>query len=104
MSTVEQLNQASEHQQFDLIHTQTPDVIPDWVMEDALSAMSQDAPGAVAIPETVEDQYTRERAAKFIGACLTGHEAELSVGEKPDRKSTRLNSSHSDRSRMPSSA
>ena len=26
------------------------------------------------------------------------------VGRQPDRKSTRLNSSHSDRSRMPSSA
>ena len=38
-----------------------------------------------------------EEELKRVG--LTNHE-----GEAPDRKSTRLNSSHSDRSRMPSSA
>ena len=50
-------------------------------------------------------KYTR----RFDGVKLTARqlrvaESEISIAFQKDRKSTRLNSSHSDRSRMPSSA
>ena len=41
---------------------------------------------------------------RFILLCLAGAVAGLFVGAIPDRKSTRLNSSHPTTSRMPSSA
>ena len=47
------------------------------------------------------DSGTLGRAAVPSGASTGVHEA---VELREDRKSTRLNSSHSDRSRMPSSA
>ena len=53
--------------------------------------------GMSGSPIYVDDQGTD----KVIGAVSFGEEYTLA---RPDRKSTRLNSSHSDRSRMPSSA
>ena len=54
--------------------------------------------GLLRIPRVISDyQVTAARACIDAGA-------DLIVGHSPDRKSTRLNSSHTDISRMPSSA
>ena len=46
-----------------------------------------------------------KRSPEYIAAKMTGGKAVVALdGEKLDRKSTRLNSSHTDISRMPSSA
>ena len=45
-----------------------------------------------------------EPAIKSIIAAVRDYAEELGLDEIPDRKSTRLNSSHTDISRMPSSA
>lgn len=82
VAAFEQPNQDLEHQLLNLEHLQAPDVIPDWVMDEAPVHLSQEAPTAVDLSETAEDIYTRREAAEFIGACLTGHEVQLSLGEK----------------------
>ena len=49
------------------------------------------------------DEFFKVRVATVKRMADFGKESEILLGES-DRKSTRLNSSHSDRSRMPSSA
>ena len=56
----------------------------------------------VAVVNQVETQKRRKGAPVGLGDTVAGQIAPLA--ELLDRKSTRLNSSHSDRSRMPSSA
>ena len=63
----------------------------------------------------LDQQLSQSLSTKGIGLAdvmlrqlkpqpMLGQVAPASAGAAPDRKSTRLNSSHSDRSRMPSSA
>ena len=61
----------------------------------------EDVPGKVAINEAVElaKSYGGDESPQFVNGVL----AKL-VHKHPDRKSTRLNSSHVSESRMPSSA
>ena len=55
--------------------------------------------------EVVERAIMPEEMAEFEECFITGSAAEVTpVSEIGDRKSTRLNSSHPSRSRMPSSA
>ena len=62
-------------------------------------------PGAVAIPECelVDKLAATAGDKKVILYCSRGQNSKVSA-EYLDRKSTRLNSSHSGQSRMPSSA
>ena len=53
-------------------------------------------------PESIEDIPTESVRAAFLQAG--GVRIELLESLRPDRKSTRLNSSHIQKSRMPSSA
>ena len=50
------------------------------------------------------DSYTPTLAAEQVGQVLEVGDGVARVAGLPDRKSTRLNSSHSSVSRMPSSA
>ena len=65
--------------------------------------------------EIVEQGFERDRQdywamrgellAKYSGRWVAVHKGRVTaVGDDPDRKSTRLNSSHIQKSRMPSSA
>ena len=60
------------------------------------------AVAGVPLVQTVE-ALRRARGA-FVGRLAATDSSELVVDARPDRKSTRLNSSHSGESRMPSSA
>ena len=55
---------------------------------------------------TLFDGVNVENAAYPLGVCAekSAYVAAVTAGYKPDRKSTRLNSSHIQKSRMPSSA
>ena len=65
-----------------------------------LSAGSPDSPGAPNSPAA--QMYTLEQIYQRLNNGTAG--TKMTTFTEPDRKSTRLNSSHSRRSRMPSSA
>ena len=63
-----------------------------------------DADHVVAVTTIVARERTLARAARVGALWGIGHSLTLFVVGGADRKSTRLNSSHSQQSRMPSSA
>ena len=69
----------------------------------SLASYAEARPWAKAMKEEVlEGRMPPWHAAK--GAGVFRHDVSLTILEKEDRKSTRLNSSHIQKSRMPSSA
>ena len=61
-------------------------------------------PGTEAIVTTAITKIVEKKEKKEICSCETEGAVEAVKEEKVDRKSTRLNSSHIEESRMPSSA
>ena len=81
----------------------------DYVLEAVESLLGQDLPGleVVVVDNASEDGSDRRIEERFGGRVrLLGNSRNLGWGaaNNVDRKSTRLNSSHSRASRMPSSA
>ena len=64
----------------------------------------EDVKGQDPIVQTLKNQITSERVGHAYLFCGTRGTGKTSIAKILDRKSTRLNSSHSHASRMPSSA
>ena len=78
----------------------------EWLPEGAPRAVLQIAHGVSEYVLRYEDfaGYLTERGFAVVGNDHLGHGLSVSDGAPRDRKSTRLNSSHSGQYRMPSSA
>ena len=64
----------------------------------------QDTVSYPLLPDSGADAFERELLARWDAEQLFEQAQAARAGATPDRKSTRLNSSHSAKSRMPSSA
>ena len=78
-----------------------PEIVADtleWLKDAGVSSVSLADTAGIANAETVANVYSEVRD------CVAGVEIGVHLHSRPDRKSTRLNSSHIQKSRMPSSA
>ena len=79
----------------------TPPLDPVWTFEFALGVAGVDGSARDRILQEYRNSNWPEVRYQFTNWCITARAARA---ERLDRKSTRLNSSHYSRSRMPSSA